>query len=452
MTNTSLALVATLMQTPTSDRLQVIDDAVIGIDQDGMVTTVDVLGSPAADSVLATAAKVVRLADNQRLLPGMIDLHVHAPQWPQLGTGLDMPLERWLFERTFPLEARYSDLAFAKQVWNHMVPTLLAHGTTTAVYYGTVDEAATAQLAKTCISTGQRAYVGRVAMDHPEGTPMWYRDPDAATAIERSQRSIETIRSLPGNHGLVQPILTPRFVPACTDELLAGIGQLAADTATLVQTHCSESDWQHQYVVDRFGRSDTAVLAGFGLAREHSVFAHCDLMSDDDLDQIAGLGAAVAHCPLSNVYFGGAVFPVRRALDRGVRVGLGTDISGGPHPGLLHQSAMAVTASRYLEDGVDLRRAAHDRGVPGSRIDSVTAFWLATVGGAGSLGIPAGLIAPGNFFDAFVIDLDQPGSALRVWPNDDDDGRIFEKIIRLAGPTDISRVWVKGVQVIPNEA
>jgi guanine deaminase len=240
-------------------------------------------------------------------------------------------------------------------------------------------------------------------------------------------------------------------VPACTDELLGGIGQLAAETSTLVQTHCSESDWQHHYVLDRFGRSDTAVLAGFGLARMHSILAHCDLIGDDDLDQLAGLGAAVAHCPLSNVYFGGAVFPVRRALDRGVHVGLGTDISGGPHPGLLHQSAMAVTASRYLEGGVDLRQAAHSRGVPGSRIDSVTAFWLATVGGAASLGIPAGLIAPGRVFDAFVVDLNQAGSPLRIWPDDDDHGRVFEKIVRLAGPMDISAVWVNGAQVCPHE-
>jgi len=75
---------------------------------------------------------------------------------------------------------------------------------------------------------------------------------------------------------------------------------------------------------------------------------------------------------------------------------------------------MAVTASRYLDDGVDRSLPAAGRGVPGSRIDTVTAFWMATLGGAEVLGLPVGLIAPGRPFDAMVVDLGRPGSPLRV--------------------------------------
>ena len=99
--------------------------------------------SEAGQRAISSADTVVRLRPSQRLLPGLVDTHIHAPQWPQLGTGLDIPLERWLFEYTFPLEARYADTEFASSVWNHMVPTLLSHGTTTAVYFATVHEAAT---------------------------------------------------------------------------------------------------------------------------------------------------------------------------------------------------------------------------------------------------------------------------------------------------------------------
>ncbi len=446
-TSTPLVVVGTLYQTPAPDRLQVEEDAAVEVDELGVVVGVHASGSAAAAEAERRGAEVIRLRPDQRLLPGLVDLHVHAPQWPQLGTGLDLPLERWLFEYTFPLEARYADAAFATAVWDDLVSGLLAHGTTTAVYFATVHEEATALLAAACLSHGQRAFVGRVTMDHPEGTPPWYRDADAATGVERSRRSIDTIRALAGPGRLVQPIITPRFVPACTDALLAGLGELAAATGTLVQTHCSESDWEHGYVLDRFGASDTTVLDRFGLARAHSVLAHCDHMDDGDLDRVAALGAGVAHCPLSNAYFAGAVFPVRRALDRGVRVGLGTDISGGAHPGLLHQSAMAVTASRYLDDGVDGSRSPPTRGVAGSRIDSVTAFWLATAGGAAVLGLPVGLIAEGRPFDAFVVDLGRPGSPLRVWDEVDDHARVFEKIVRLAGSADISRVWVSGLSV-----
>ena len=111
-------------------------------------TTASLRGSNGARSTatrfgLPQPVTLPRPSPSQRVLPGLVDLHIHAPQWPQLGTGLDLPLERWLFEYTFPLEARFADTAFAREVWAHMVPTLLAHGTTTAVYFGSVHEAAT---------------------------------------------------------------------------------------------------------------------------------------------------------------------------------------------------------------------------------------------------------------------------------------------------------------------
>ena len=449
MTN-PFAVMGTVMQTTSPSSLSVAE-LVLAVGADGVILATHEAGTPEGDAVMADSTHVVRLRPDQRLLPGMIDLHIHAPQWPQLGTGLDLGLEQWLFANTFPLEARYVDLSFALSVWNHMVPTLLAHGTTTAVYYASIHEEATTALAKACVAHGQRAFVGRVAMDHQTGTPEWYRDPSAADGIERSRRSIQDIRDVDAGAGLVQPILTPRFIPACTHELLEGLALLAAEFGVRVQTHCSESDWEHQHVLDRYGRSDTTMLAELGLATRHSVLAHGNLMSDSDFDRAAAVGAGIAHCPLSNAYFANAVFPLRRAMERGVSVGLGTDIAGGAHPGLLGQCSVAVTASRLLEDGVDSRLAATIRGVEGSAIDSVTAFWLATAGGADVLGIPAGRLEVGCVFDAFVIDLNGPQSPLHMWPSIDSDQRIFEKIIRLGSPSDISAVYVQGRQVVGNE-
>lgn len=435
----------TILQTPDPNALEVRRDAVVAIDATGRIVAVHEAGSTAGAAAVRAASDVVRLRPEQRLLPGLIDLHLHAPQWPQLGTGLDLPLEDWLFEHTFPLEARYVDGDLAQRVWDDMVPTLLAHGTTTVTYFSSVHEEATALLGATAARFGQRAFVGRVAMDHPEGTPPWYRDASAIDAVDASGRSIEAIRSL--GSPLVEPIVTPRFVPACTDAALAGLGELAGATGVRVQTHCSESDWAHGYVLERFGRSDATVLHGFGLLRDHTVLAHGDHLGDDDFDLLGRTGAGVAHCPLSNSYFADAVFPVARARSRGVRVGLGTDVAGGSHPGLLAQCAMAVAVSRMLEDGVDARRPRADRGVPGSRIDTVGAFHLATLGGAEALGVPCGLIAPGRWFDAVVVDLAAPGGALRRWDDFDDEARVFEKIVRLAGPGDITDVWVAGRRV-----
>ena len=292
------------------------------------------------------------------LLPGLVDCHIHAPQWPQLGTVMDLSLEQWLFEHTFPLEARYADADFAQTVWDDLVSTLLSHGTTTAVYYSSIHEEATHRLAATCAAQGQRALVGRVAMDHPKGTPEFYRDNSATDSVEASRRSLRDIRGL--GSPLVEPIVTPRFAPACTDESMRGLAELAERENARVQTHCSESDWEHGYAFERYGRSDTEVLDGFGLLREQTVLAHAGFTTISDWEIIKKRGSGIAHCPLSNVYFGDAVFPARRALDADVRVGLGTDVAGGSEAGLLKQCQHAVTSSRHLEDGVDpaLARAA----------------------------------------------------------------------------------------------
>ncbi len=443
-TRAALVVVGTAYHAPTSAALEVLADVAIVIDANGVITEVHPEDSTEAASAIAKAMQVVRLTSDQRLLPGLVDLHIHAPQWPQLGTGLDLTLERWLFDYTFPLEARYADQRFATDVWEHMVPTLLAHGTTTAVYFATVHEEATRLLAEQCVRFGQRAFIGRVAMDHPEGTPDWYRDPSAAAGVEASHASIEAIRSVGGEHALVQPIITPRFVPACTDALLAGLGALATTSSVLVQTHCSESDWAHTVVQQRFGKSDATVLRDMGLLREGTVLAHASFLSDDDMGTVRHAAAGVAHCPQSNAYFANAVFPVRHALALGVKVGMGTDVAGGAHPGLMPQCSMAVAASRMLEDGVDARMVAAERGTPGARIDTVTAFHLATAGGADVLGIPVGRLQVGQQFDAFVVDTSASPSGLRRWDGIDNEERLFEKIVRLAGPADIRTVWVSG--------
>ena len=438
--------VGTAYHAPTPGELEVLVDAVIAVDASGRITAVEPMASAAGTALVASARNVRRLGGRERLLPGLVDTHIHAPQWPQLGTGLDLPLERWLFEYTFPLESRFSDVGFAGRVWDHMVPTLLRHGTTTAVYFGTLHEEATLRLAETCVEHGQRALVGRVAMDHPGGTPDWYRDPDAATAVERSARSVEAVRSLGSD--LVSPVITPRFIPACSDDSLRGLGELAAATGSHVQTHCSESDWAHGYVLDRFGRTDSEMLETFGLLRRGTVLAHGNHIGDRDLERIANCHSGVAHCPMSNSYFADAVFPVRRALDKGVAVGLGTDVSGGARPGLLSQCSDAVTVSRMLEDGVDRDIESDRRGVAGSRIDIVTAFHLATAGGAALLGLPTGVFRVGASFDAFVVDLDASDTGLAVWDGIDDESRLFEKTVRLAGPDCISSVWVSGRKVV----
>jgi guanine deaminase len=428
---------ARVFQTPTPTTLST-GEQFISIDDAGQITA----ATPAGPDDLAD----ITLPPKIVLLPGLIDTHIHAPQWPQLATALDRPLEEWLFDHTFPLETRFADLSFATRVWESMVPALLANGTTTAVYHASRHEPATTALAAACLRHGQRAFVGRVAMDHPTGTPEWYRDVSATASIAASERSIAEIRALDGRANLVEPIVTPRFIPACTDAALQGLGELAGSTKTRIQTHCSESDWEHDYVLDRHGMTDTESLDRFGLVRDHTVLAHATHLTPDDRSRLISHGAGVSHCPLSNAYFSDAVFPARRSIEAGLRVGLGTDIAGGAGGAVLGECAHAVTSSRVLESGVDIARPHADRGIADSRIDITTAFWMATLGGADLLGIPSGLLVPGRVFDAIAVDLTDLG----IWPELDDDPRTFEKVVRRANASAIRRVWVDGVDVTPD--
>lgn len=429
---------ANFFHSPAKGQIERVDDAFLLI-EDGAIASVvtsqdhrwqELQNEPATD-----------LRDQGFLLPGFVDLHIHAPQFPQLGQALDVPLEVWLQTHTFPLEARYKDLDYADGVYRTLVRTLLANGTTTAMYFATIHNPASLRLAEICLEMGQRALVGRVAMDLADECPDFYRDVSAEESVALTEEFIAAVPGLAGNHtGLVKPVITPRFIPSCSDKALQGLGDMAHRTGAHVQTHCSESDWEHGHVLARCGKTDTEALAEFGLLGRHTILAHSNFITDDDMDMIRKRGAGVAHCPLSNVYFSNAVFPLRRALEKGLHVGLGTDISGGPSASLLDSVRMSIAASRMMEDGVDAKSQAGERGTPDSRIDFRTAFWLATRGGGEALDLPVGCFTPGNQFDAILVRLPEE------YHGDEDAAgdALLQKIVMLATRESIHATFVAG--------
>jgi guanine deaminase len=444
------AFLGTALHTPVCGKLAILRDALIVAGVDGKILAVHAHGSPDFDAAVqgfAVAGSLVRLGPGEILLPGLIDLHVHAPQWPQLGLALDLPLEEWLQAHTFPLEARFANLAYATEVYESLVGGLLANGTTTAMYYASLHLPATQALADICLRRSQRALIGRVAMDNAQQCPDYYRDASAATAEAETRTFIDYVHTMPGNQApLVMPVITPRFIPSCSDELLYKLGALAQRTGCHVQTHCSESDWEHRYVLERCGISDTAALEKFGLLSRRTILAHGNFISDDDAARIGKHGAGFAHCPLSNVYFSDAVFPLRRILALGVHVGLGTDIAGGASPSILENARQAVIASRSLESGVDADLSRQQRRREDSRIDACTAFWLATAGGGIALDLPVGVFQEGYYFDAMVIDSGASNGNLRFdladAPQD-----ILQKIIYHVARDNIREVWVANRRV-----
>ncbi|MDO6963344.1 guanine deaminase [Rhizobium alvei] len=452
MTLRNRTLLATAFHAPEPSGMEVLEEVLISIDAEGRISDVlksDAPGYTEKRTALEAAGVLEVLPAGSYLLPGLVDCHVHAPQYPQLGDALDVPLEVWLQKYTFPLEARYADLAFARETYGMLVEDLLANGTTTALYFATIHQDATRALVDICLEKGQRALVGKVAMDHPENCPDFYRDASPEEAIAGTRALIDYVRSHPQNREiLVHPVITPRFIPACTDAALEGLGALARECGCHVQTHCSESDWEHGYVLDRHGMTDTESLDRFGLMTRRTMLAHSNLLTASDMDRIVERGAGVAHCPLSNGYFAGAVFPLRAALEKGMHVGMGTDISGGPSASLFENARAAILVSRMFETGVDPDRAPEERASGAARrIDFRQAFHVATAGGAKALDLPVGQFTKGYLFDAIVVDTRAEKGTIRLFDDRDAGETILQKIVYGASRANIAEVYVGGQQV-----
>ncbi|GAB6928917.1 guanine deaminase [Paenibacillus sp. JCM 10914] len=431
--------------------IQILRDYLYCINADGMIERIVAPEDADYQSLLDTyqgSDNFHRLEEGQFFLPGFVDLHVHAPQWAQSGTALDIPLYDWLNTYTFPLESKFSDLDFAQQVYEDVVSTLLANGTTTALYFATVHKEASLRLAEICASKGQRGLVGKVVMDDPAQNPDFYRDADTPTALADTEEFIIAVQELAKTTKQgVYPVVTPRFIPSCTDEGLRGLGELAAKYDTYVQSHCSESDWAHGHVKDRFQKNDAFALHDFGLLRDKSVMAHCNFLEDSDAELFAETGTAIAHCPISNAYFANSVLPVAHLHAKDVEIGLGSDISGGFSPSLFDNIRQAVISSRMLEDGVNTALSAETRGVKDARITIHEAFYLATAGGGESLSLPIGRIQEQYAWDVQAIDTRVPSAKLPIFDEHEDLQDVFQKIMYLARPEHIREVWVQGEQV-----
>jgi guanine deaminase len=446
------AIIASGFHTKRRGEIDFFQDALISIGADGAIVSVhrphdqDYAGQKASQAAAGTLAS---LPEGSYLLPGFVDLHIHAPQYPQLGSALDVPLEVWLQKYTFPLEARYADAAFARKSYRLLVEDLIANGTTSALYFATIHQEATRILADICLEAGQRALIGKVVMDNAEQCPDYYRDASPDQAVRGTEDLISYIRSRPENAaGLVKPVVTPRFIPSCTDATLQALGALARRCNCHIQTHCSESDWEHGYVLERHGITDTESLDRFGLLGRHTVLAHSNLITPANMDTIRARRAGIAHCPLSNAYFSSAVFPLKAALEKGLHVGLGTDISGGPSASLFDNMRSALFVARLLESGVDPDLEAAERSRHnGVWVDFRDAFYLATTGGGIALDLPVGHFSAGYQFDAIVIDTAARHGTIRLWDDLDQGENILQKIIYTASRSNIAKVWIGGREV-----
>ena len=442
--------------TPVYGEFEYLENALIEVDTAGVIARVVRGNEPDQGELLRRyreGGMLTELGADRYGLPGFVDIHVHAPQWPQAALALDEPLYLWLEQRTFPLESRFADIGFARTVYADLVDQLLARGSTTTVYLGSAHLESSIELARICAEAGQRALVGKTVMDDPEANPDYYRDSSPAQAVADTETLIREVEAIGrASRQGIWPVVTPRFIPSCTAEVLHGLGDLASRYDVYVQTHCNEGQWEHDVVLERFGKTDPYALRDFGLLREHAIMAHCPYLTEDEGEMFAELGVSIAHCPMANSYFSSAVAPIRRFREQGIHVGLGTDISGGYSPSMYENIRQAVLVSRLLETGVDAQKPEAERGLGEARISLVEAFWLATAGGAEALGLPLATFEPGRAFDLQVIDVKRRDSDLTGFGVFDSPADRLARILYLSTPDNVRKVYTQGRLVRDKDA
>lgn len=337
--------------------------------------------------------------------PGFIDTHIHASQYPNAGIFGKSTLLDWLNTYTFPLEASLGrDQAKARRVYARCVARTLAHGTTCAAYFATVDVAATNLLVDLCLQRGQRALVGRVCMDEPSTCPPWYRDADAAQGLARTRQCVAHARRADPAGALVRPIVTPRFAPSCTADSMRALGDLARAEGLPVQTHVSENRGEVDLVAALFpaetagGAGYAGVYDAFGLLTDRTILAHAVHLGEAEAALLAARGTKVSHCPCSNSAITSGAARVRWLLGKGVDVGLGTDVSGGYSPSVLDAARQAALVSRHVAMG--------DEG-EAAKLSVEEVLHLATRGGARCVGLDGvvGGFEVGMQWDAQLVSL-----------------------------------------------
>ncbi|KZM21994.1 Guanine deaminase [Ascochyta rabiei] len=382
--------------------LEICENGVIGVDENGVIAFVEKeLDLEAAREKHSWQnATPLHLSRNAFFFPGFIDTHTHAPQHPNTGLFGKTTLLDWLQTYTFPMESSFSDLKRAEIIYRNFVSRTLSHGTTTAAYYATIHVPATNLLADVCLARGQRALVGRVCMNS-DLSPDYYRDASVSRSVADSKASIDYIRSIDPKGSIVRPVVTPRFAPSCTSEMLSAIGRLAEEEDAYIQTHISENKGEIALVQELFpeSKSYTDVYDTANILTPKTILAHAIHLSNDERRTILARGSSISHCPCSNTAITSGCAPIRELLDEGHTIGLGTDISGGFHPSILENVRHAIWTSRHLSMQSDLGEKA--------KLSTEEALYLATRGGAAVVGLSdkVGAFEVGMEFDAQMIDL-----------------------------------------------
>jgi guanine deaminase len=330
------------------------------------------------------------------VIPGLIDVHAHLPQYPAVAS-VEPALLPWLERRIFPLEREFN-AAVARREAPLFFEALARHGTTCAMLYTTIYEESCHVAFEAAEASGLRIIMGKVMMDEGSygGLPA---EKILPLSIEQSERLCRRWHRC--DQGRIEYAFSPRFAVTCTADLMRGAAELASKFDAYIQTHLSENHAEIAAVRKRFPEftSYTDVYAQCDMLGDRTVLGHCIHLSDDEIKLLADSRSVVAYCPTSNFFLASGIMPMNRLRDAGLRIGLGSDVAGGPELNLWQVMRSAIEAQQarsFYEEGVFVPTAGD-------------VFHLATLGGAAALGKERiiGSFDIGKEADFVVLDLAQ---------------------------------------------
>ena len=370
--------------------------------------------------------------NNCLIIPGMNDLHLHAPQYAFHGMYMDLELLDWLNTVTFPEESRYADLNYAEKAYSIFADDIKCSATTRASIFGTLHVDATELLMDLMEKTGLKTFIGKVNMDR-NGSPALQE----GSAVVSAKNTVRWLDDTAGKYENIKPILTPRFTPSCSDELMTRLAEIQRTYRLPVQSHLSENQSEIAWVkelcpgtsfygeaYDQFGL--------FGGEQCPTIMAHCVYSSNAELSLMKERGVFIAHCPQSNTNLSSGIAPIRRYLEEGLRIGLGTDIAGGHSLSMFRAIADAIQVSK-------LRWRLVDDSLKPLSLEE--AFYMATMGGGAFFG-KVGTFAEGYEFDALILD----DSSLRH-PQPLTARERLERLIYLSDDSCITGKYVSGNKI-----
>lgn len=368
---------------------------------------------PQAQARARFQAHTVTELNEHVLIPGLVNLHVHAAMALMRGIADDLPLMKWLNDAIWPAEAKHVSHPFVYDGTLLAAAEMIAGGITTCSEMYFYPEAA----AEAFDHVGMRAVIGLPVLDFPTA---YASDPDDYLA-----KGLK-VRDQWRNHHRIGFSLAPHAPYTVSDAPLERIAMLASELDIPIHIHIHETGIEVSESIAKHGLRPIARLARLGVLGSHMIGVHAVHLDSADIDLLSRYNCSIAHCPSSNMKLASGIAPVSTLEQRGLRIGLGSDGAASNNRLDLFQEMRQAALLAKVSTGDAAALPAH------------RVLRMATLDAAEALGLDdsIGSITPGKQADLCAVSL----SAIETRPCFDP----VSHLIFVAGREHVSHVWIDG--------